>query len=144
MRVAEIMTRDVEVVMPSDTIQVAAKLMDDLNVGSLPVCDGKKLVGMITDCDITVRAAAAGKAPDACQVEDIMTAEVEYVLQDEDIEAAAERMKARQIRRLPVIDGKSKRMVGILALGDLATDADREDVVAGAVEGISNPSKPDR
>ena len=143
MKVSEIMTANVEVVSPEDTIQKAAKMMDDLNVGVLPVCTGERLVGMITDRDITVRATSVGKAPGRCKVEEVMTAEVEYCWADDTVEEIAERMRARQIRRLPVI-GADRRLVGIVSLGDLATGADRADTVADTIEKISEPAQPDR
>lgn len=142
MKISEIMTREVETVSPGDTIQAAAKMMDELNVGVLPVCDGQRLVGVITDRDITVRATSVGKAPDACKVAEIMTAEVDWCLEDDMVDEAAEKMQARQIRRLPVID-RDKRLVGILSLGDIATDAGR-GVTAETLKDISQPSHPDR
>lgn len=142
MRVADIMTKDVQTISPSDTIQKAATAMDNLNVGVLPVCDGARLRGVITDRDITVRATAAGHVPGECKVGDIMTDEVDYVFEDEDVESAADKMKERQIRRLPVID-HDKRLVGVVSLGDLATKAG--DQPAGeALERVSSPSRPDR
>lgn len=142
MKVSEIMTRAVETVSPGDTIQVAAKMMDELNVGVLPVCDGRRLVGVITDRDITVRATSAGKAPDGCNVAEVMTAEVDWCLEDDAVDEAAEKMQARQIRRLPVVD-RDRRLVGILSLGDIATDAVR-GVAAETLKDISQPSRPDR
>ncbi len=143
MRVAEVMTHDVQVVSPMDTIQRAAACMDDLNVGALPVCDGERLQGVITDRDITVRATAAGKGPAECKVADVMTAEVDYVFEDDDVEDAAQKMKARQIRRLPVIN-REKKLVGVLSLGDLATKGDGGGQAADALEKVSSPSRPDR
>src|SRR5690349_2272226 len=104
MRVAEVMTRGVQTISPEDTIQKAAAAMDNLNVGALPVCNGEQLQGVITDRDITVRATAAGQSPTETKVADIMTEQIDYVFEDDDIEEAANKMKARQIRRLPVID----------------------------------------
>jgi CBS domain-containing protein len=143
-RVREVMTEDVQVVSPGATILEAAQLMDRLNVGVLPVCDGEKLSGMITDRDITVRATAANKVPDGCRVDEVMTAVVEYVFDDDGVQNAMEKMQARQIRRLPVID-RAQRLVGIVSLGDLATDVDRQiDEVADTLEKVSSPSEPDR
>jgi CBS domain-containing protein len=143
MKISEVMTANAEVVSPDDTIREAAKMMDDLNVGALPVCDGERLVGMITDRDITVRATSVGKAPDACKVKEVMTAEVEYCWADDTVDEVAQRMSARQIRRLPVI-GADRRLVGIVSLGDLATGADDHETVADTVERISEPAAPDR
>jgi CBS domain-containing protein/osmotically-inducible protein OsmY len=141
MRIADVMTRDVRVIQPDRTIRDAARLMDDLNVGVLPVCDGRKLVGMITDRDITVRATAAGLAPGETRVREVMTDEVEWCSEDDDVDEIVETMSRRQIRRLPVVS-RDRRLVGIVALGDLATDS--EPQAARALHRISTPSEPDR
>ncbi len=142
MRVAEIMTKDVQTISSSDTIQKAAMTMDNLNVGALPVCDGDQLRGVITDRDITVRATAVGLSPADIRVGDIMSEDVDYVFEDDDVSQAATKMKERQIRRLPVID-HSKRLVGFVSLGDLATKAGSGNS-AEALEKVSSPSQPDR
>jgi short-subunit dehydrogenase/CBS domain-containing protein len=143
MKIRDVMTRKPEVVRPEATIQEAARKMDELNVGALPVCDGERLLGMITDRDITVRATSVGKAPSECRVEEVMTAEVDWCLEDDSVADAAEKMQKRQIRRLPIVD-RDKRLVGIVALGDLATDLDKPKKVAATLERISEPSRPDR
>jgi CBS domain-containing protein len=142
MRVADVMTRDVQTVSPADTIQTAAAAMDNFNVGALRVCDGERLQGVITDRDITVRATAAGQSPTVTKVADVMTDQIDYVFEDEDVEEAANKMKARQIRRLPVID-RDKKLLGIISLGDLATKDDGGQAAA-ALEQVSKPSRPDR
>ena len=118
MKISDVMTRKPEVVRPDATIQDAARKMDEFNIGSLPVCDGERLVGMITDRDITVRATSAGKAPGECRVQDVMTAEVDYCYEDDSVGAATERMQQRQIRRLPIVD-RDGGLVGILTLDDV-------------------------
>lgn len=143
-RMRDIMTEDVQVVSPGATIHQAAQLMDRLNVGVLPVCDGEKLEGMITDRDITVRATAADKPPSDCTVGEVMTAAVDYVFDDDGVQSAMEKMRARQIRRLPVVD-RANRLVGIVSLGDLATETDRQiGEVAETLQKVSSPSEPDR
>jgi CBS domain-containing protein len=142
MRVAEVMTRDVQTVSPGDTIQKAAAAMDNLNVGVLPVCDGEHLQGVITDRDITVRATAAGHSPTETKVGDVMTDQIDYVFEDDDVEEAANKMKARQIRRLPVID-RDKKLVGVISLGDIATKQGGRQA-ADALQQVSKPSRPDR
>src|SRR5258708_12518079 len=97
MRVAEVMTRDVQTVSPSDTIQKAAATMDNLNVGALPVCDGERLQGVITDRDITVRATAAGQSPSETKVADVMTGELVCAFQHPDLQQSVNKMKARHI-----------------------------------------------
>jgi CBS domain-containing protein len=116
--IKQLMTAGVEVVAPDDPIRVAARKMADGDVGFIPVCDGKKLVGVITDRDIAVRAVAAGKDADTA-VRDVMTDEVVYCFEDDAVERVARLMKQREIRRVLVVD-KSKRLVGVVALGDLA------------------------
>lgn len=141
MKIAEIMTRNVRIVAPDRTIREAARLMDEMNVGSLPVCDGRRLRGMITDRDITVRATAAGLIPDQTPVRDIMSDNVWWCYDDDDVDHIVELMSDHQIRRLPVVD-HDKHLVGIVALGDLATDS--EDDASRALHRISAPSEPDR
>jgi len=118
MRVSECMTRDVRIASPGDTIGKAAQVMASLDAGCLPVGDNDRLVGFITDRDITVRAVAEGKGPDA-KVSDIMSREIRYCYEDEDVEDVLQNMGELRVRRLPVLS-KSKRLVGIVALGDLA------------------------
>ena len=141
--IQDIMTPDVQTISPQESVRRAAQLMDELNVGSIPVCDGSRLLGMITDRDITVRATSAGKAPAECRVEEVMTAEVDWCYEDDSVADAAEKMQKRQVRRLPIVD-RDKKLIGIVALGDLATDLDKPKKVAATLEKISEPSRPDR
>ncbi len=141
MKIAEIMTRNVRVVSPDRTIQEAARLMDEMNVGVLPVCDGRRLRGMVTDRDITVRATAAGLPPDTTRVRDVMSDNVWWCFDDDDVNHIVELMSDHQIRRLPVVD-HDKHLVGIVALGDLATDSEGD--ASRALNRISTPSEPDR
>ncbi len=115
--------------------------MDELNVGSLPVCDHDGLVGIITDRDITVRATAAGLSPDATQVRSVMTDHARFCTAEQSVSEAMEQMADVQIRRLPVLDA-DRRVVGIVSLGDLATR--HSGHVAAALRRISDPSAPDR
>jgi CBS domain-containing protein len=142
MQIRDIMTRDVQVVAPSDSIRRAAELMDSLNVGVLPVCDGGNLVGVVTDRDITVRATSTGRAPDECLVGEVMTADVRYCYEDDVVNDVARLMGSVQIRRIPVLD-QSNRLTGIIALGDIATQA-KENAAGPTLERISEPSRPDR
>ncbi len=141
MKISSIMTRNVRVVAPDRTIQEAARLMDEMNVGSLPVCDGRRLRGMVTDRDITVRATAAGLPPDTTRVRDVMSDHVWWCFDDDDVDHIVQLMSDHQIRRLPVVD-RDKHLVGIVALGDLATD--QQDQATRALHRISTPSEPDR
>ena len=141
MKISDIMTRNVRVVAPERTIQEAARLMDEMNVGVLPVCDGRRLRGMVTDRDITVRATAAGLPPDTTRVRDVMSDNVWWCFDDDDVDHIVQLMSDHQIRRLPVVD-HDKHLVGIVALGDLATD--QQEQATRALHRISTPSEPDR
>lgn len=136
MKVSEAMTRDVRVAVPTQTIQDAAKLMADIDAGVLPVGENDRLVGMLTDRDIAVRAVALGKGPQT-PVREVMTAEVKYCFDDEDTDQVARNMADQQLRRLPVVN-RDKRLVGILALGDLATMQGSQPA-GEALSGISQP-----
>ena len=122
MRVSEAMTRDVRVANPGQSIREVARMMDEIDAGALPVGENDRLVGMITDRDIAVRAVAQGKGPDT-PVRDVMSREVKYCYEDEDLEHVAENMGDLQVRRLPVVS-RDKRLVGIVALGDIARSED--------------------
>jgi CBS domain-containing protein len=139
--IADIMTRDVQTVSPQDTIQRAAQLMDELNVGAIPVLDGDKLVGMITDRDITVRSVAIGQNPVSTKVADVMSTDVRTCTEDQSVDEVLDTMGDVQIRRIPVLDAQSK-VVGIVSLGDVATSNSAD--VDRALDEISSPSEPDR
>jgi CBS domain-containing protein len=134
MLVKEAMSRDVKTVNPDQNIQEAAKIMLDIDAGALPVGENDRLVGMITDRDIAVRGVAAGRSPSA-RVREVMSEEVKYCFEDEDTAHVARNMAELQVRRLPVVD-RNKRLVGILALADLATSAKTGQATA-ALSGIS-------
>lgn len=137
MKIREAMTRDVRMVRPDQTIREAAHLMAELDIGALPVEDSDRLVGMITDRDIAVRAVAEGRGADTT-VRDVMTAEIKYCFDDQSVEEVTRNMGEQRLRRLPVVD-RNKRLVGILSLGDLALDEDVQDEAAEALGGISRP-----
>ena len=136
MKVNERMTREVRIARPDETIREAARAMAELDAGVLPVGENDRLVGMLTDRDIAVRAVAAGKGPDT-PVRGVMTADVEFCFDDEDLDEVARRMGERQVRRLPVVS-REKRLVGILALGDMAAGGAKRPAQA-ALSGISRP-----
>ena len=141
MKVADLMTHDPQPIGPDDTLKRAAELMDALDVGVLPVCDGERLVGMITDRDIVVRATAVGLAPDAAKVGDIMTADLRWAYEDEEVEEAERMMRDTQVRRLPVLN-RQRRLIGMLSLGDLA--AKGAPAARDTLDAISRPPAPDR
>ena len=124
-KISDVMTRQVKVVRPDDSVQNAARMMADEDVGSLPVCDGTRLLGIITDRDIAIRAVASGRAVDS-PVRSVMTEEIVWCSDDENTQTVMERMGEHQIRRIPVVD-KARNLVGIVALGDLAV-ADEKNV----------------
>ena len=118
MKVSKCMTRDVELVSPTQTIRDAAQMMADLDAGALPVQQDDRLVGVITDRDIAVRAVAQGKSPET-PVRDVMSPEVLYCFDDQEIEDVSRNMGEVKVRRLPVVN-RDKRLVGIISIGDLA------------------------
>jgi CBS domain-containing protein len=134
MRVSEAMTREVRVANPGQTIRDVAKIMDEIDAGAVPVGENDRLVGMITDRDIAIRAVALGKGPET-PVRDVMSdTQVLYCYDDEDLDDVAKNMANEQVRRLPVVN-REKRLVGIVSLGDVAQ---RETKAGGkAVKGVS-------
>jgi CBS domain-containing protein len=138
MRVSQVMTQHVECVQPNATLQEAAERMKAMDIGALPVCDEDRLEGMLTDRDIAVRSVSAGR--DACidRVGDVMTPEVFCCYADDEVSAAAELMKEKQVRRLLVLN-REKRLVGIISLGDLAIGTDNDALVGETLEGVSEP-----
>ena len=118
--IADIMTRSIATVRRDETLQAAARRMQEMDVGSLPVLDGKAVAGIVTDRDIAVRGVAAGMIPQESLVADVMTAELRFCRADDTIEEAMAEMGDLQVRRLPVLDAKNE-IVGVVSLGDLAT-----------------------
>lgn len=141
MKVKDIMTKDVAYVNPATTVIEAAQLMQKHNVGSIPVCDQSGVIGIITDRDIVVRNIAHGNDPKVTPVKDVMTCEVASVAPDADIKDVFRMMSTSQIRRLPVLD--NNKLVGIVALGDIATEAKQDVEISGTLADISSPSKPE-
>ena len=144
MQVKDVMTTGVECVCPDTTLRTAAQKMKELDVGPLPVCgDDDRLAGIITDRDIAVRAVAAGLDPDTAQVRDVMTPNIIYCFEDQEVSDAAHMMEQNQIRRLAVLN-REKRLVGIFSLGDLAVDGGDEQLSGHTLEAISEPAMPHR
>lgn len=134
MNVAQIMSANVELTDPNMPISEAARRMRDEDIGALPVGENDRLVGMVTDRDIAVRGVAEAKDPDSCTVRDVMSDGVYYCFEDEDVERAAEVMAGHKVRRLPILN-REKRLVGVLALADLA----RANSGAEALRSVSEP-----
>lgn len=141
-RVAEVMTRGVRSMAPHDTLQFAAQAMDELNVGAIPVCDGERVVGLVTDRDIVVRAIAQGLQVEHTSLGDVMSAPVRCCHEDDTLADATELMSSVQLRRVPVLD-REGRLVGMLSLGDVAAKAGPHEACE-ALSDISEPAEPDR
>jgi CBS domain-containing protein len=136
MKIRDVMTRTAQLTGPDDTLRHAAQMMKECDCGVLPVADGDRLVGMITDRDIAVRGIADGKGPDT-KVREVMTDEVMYCFDDDGIQQVCQNMAEIQVRRLPVVS-RDKRLVGIVSLSDLAK---KEANAAKALRGIARPSE---
>lgn len=143
MKIKDIMSRDVQVIHPDSVIQEAAGKMKTFDIGSLPVCDNRRLLGVLTDRDIAVRAVASGRDPGTTKVSDTMTPELIYCFEDENVKAAAKLMERHQIRRLPILD-REKHLVGIVSLGDLALETGDDQMSGEVLEEISEPNLPKR
>jgi CBS domain-containing protein len=133
MQVREIMTTNVECISPSTTIEDAAKRMKSMDVGFLPICDKDRLIGTLTDRDIVVRGIAENK-DFKINVKNVMTSDVFYCFEDDDVEACAETMKEKEVKRMLVLN-RNKRLVGVVSIGDLAKA--HETAAAGALKDIS-------
>lgn len=138
MKISDVMTRNVQVVAPNDSLIEAARLMREQDTGFLPVCDGDKILGSITDRDIVIRAVSAGLDPNNTIVRQAMSHGITWVYAHDDVKHAAAQMKAHQIRRLIVVD-ENKKLVGVVSLGDLATDVGRDKLSGDTLEKISEP-----
>jgi CBS domain-containing protein len=143
MQVREVMTPNVEVVPPEATLQQAAQKMKSMDVGPMPICDGERVLGMVTDRDITVRATAEGLDPKTTPVANVMTPEVVFCFEDQDVSEAARIMQEKQIRRLLVMS-RDKKLVGIVSLGDLAVDGGSDNQTGETLERVSEPAQPQR
>src|SRR5215510_11709403 len=139
MHLGEIMTMNVEVIGSNASLKEAAAKMRDLEVGFIPVCEGDELKGTLTDRDITVRATAEGRIPSRTNVSDIMSKEIAYCFEDQEIEEAMGLMQARQIRCLPILN-REKRLVGIVSLGDLSVRAWQNILLGETFKELSRPA----
>ena len=142
--VPDVMTRNPRSLRPTDAIVLAAQVMEELNVGVIPVCDGDMLVGMVTDRDIVVRGVAQSMDAGSATLADVMSTHVRTAREDDDVEEILGIMGQNQIRRIPVVDGQH-RLIGIVSLGDIAAKGPDGDVdVANSLGDISSPADPDR
>jgi CBS domain-containing protein len=141
MQLKDIMTKNVQVVPSNASVRDIAKLMKDIDVGSIPVTENNQVIGMVTDRDIVLRSTAEGRNPNDGKASDVMTREFIFGYEDQDIKDAADIMRDHQIRRLPVIN-RQKELVGIVSLGDLSVDANNDSLSGKTLEDISKPAKP--
>lgn len=141
MKVRDIMTKSVAYVNPNSTVIEAAQLMQKHNVGSIPVCDNNGVIGIVTDRDIVVRNIAQGTNPQSTSVKDVMTAQIKTASPDMEMDAVTQMMADQKIRRVPVVE--NNKLVGILALGDMATDQRFDTEASEALTEISRPAKPE-
>lgn len=137
-KLKDVMSPNVEVIKPEATLLEAAEKMKEIDCGSLPVCEGHRLLGMITDRDIVLRALAAGADVDALHVRDVMTSPIVFCYDDQEVSEAAHIMESNQIRRLVVLD-RIKRLVGIVSLGDIAVRSGSTQLSGQVLEKISQP-----
>lgn len=137
MKVAEFMTQEVETVTPDQPIREAAQFMLRADAGAMPVSEGDKLIGMVTDRDIAVRGVAEGLGPDT-PVRDVMTADLVYCFDDEEVEQVAIKMSDAQVRRMPVLSREGEQLVGIVSLGDISR-SDQSEAASVALDGITDP-----
>lgn len=136
MKVSECMSHDVRIAAPDNTMQSAAQAMADIDAGFLPVADDDRLIGIVTDRDIAIRGVAAGQPPET-SIREVMSEEVKYCFDDQEVEDVLENMSDIQVRRLPVVD-RDKRLVGIVSITDLAGNGDK----ARAGEALSDIARP--
>lgn len=142
--VSDVMTRNPRSLRPTDTVLRAAQAMEELDVGVIPVCDGDKLIGMVTDRDIVVRGVAQGRDAGSATLAEVMSSDVRTAREDDDLDDILDTMGQNQIRRMPVVDAQD-RLIGILSLGDIASKGPESDAdVADSLGDISSPSEPER
>jgi len=136
MLIRDVLTKDPEVIRPDASIREAAKKMKQLDIGMLPVCDGERLIGAVTDRDLAIRAVAEGRDANRTFIHEVMSRDPVYCFEEDNLEQAAIIMEEKQVRRLPVLN-RQKRLVGIVSLGDLALRADDEILVEEVLECVS-------
>ncbi len=138
MKLNRIMTKEVEVIHPDDSLAKAAKKMKERNIGFLPVCDGDRLVGTLTDRDITVDATAEGMDPKSTRVRQLVHSDVFWCYDDREVSEGAKVMEDNQVRRLMILDHTNKKLCGVISLGDIARNADKK-ISAEVLETVSKP-----
>jgi CBS domain-containing protein len=139
MKIKEIQTREPQVISPEAMICEAAQKMSEHDIGMLPVCDGQRLVGAITDRDLVIRGLAKGYDPLNTKVKDVMTHRICYCFEEDSLEEVARVMEEKQIRRMPILNS-NKRLVGIVSLGDMAVRSQNRDLTEEVLEHVSQPA----
>jgi CBS domain-containing protein len=139
-KVQDVMTKNVATVSPNQTVQEAAQIMSEKNIGALPVVENGQVIGMITDRDITLRTSAQGKDPASIRVSEVMTNRVVTGTPDMSVQEAANLMAQHQVRRLPIVE--NNQLQGMVALGDIATNSASDQAAGQALSNISEPSQP--
>lgn len=137
MKISEVMTPNPEVVTPEQPIQEAARRMLDADTGALPVGDGERLIGMVTDRDITVRAVAEGRGPDT-PIREVMSEKLLFAWDDQDVDEVAIQMSDAQVRRMPILSRQEERLVGMVSIGDLV-QSNAGEAAGVAIAGVSEP-----
>ncbi len=139
-QVSDIMTRGVRTMAPQETIAQAARAMQELGVGAIPICEGDRLIGMVTDRDIVLRAVAKSLSPEQTFLEEVLSPDVCWCFDDDPVEVATKKMQDARIRRIPVLD-HDQHLVGVLSLGDVSVKGDSEEA-GDALSDISEPAQP--
>ena len=142
LKVKDIMTKNIAYVNPTSTVTEAAQLMQKHNVGAIPVCDQTGVIGLVTDRDIVVRNTAHGDNPQNTPVRNVMSSNVTTVSPEADVNEVSRMMSQNQIRRMPVVE--NNKLVGIVSLGDIATDSRFDMEASNALSDISRPSRPEQ
>jgi CBS domain-containing protein len=137
MKITEVMTPNPEVVTPDQPIQEAARRMLDADTGALPVGEDQRLIGMVTDRDITVRAVAEGRGPET-PVREVMSEKLLFAWDDQDVDEVAMQMSDAQVRRMPILSRQEERLVGMVSIGDLV-QANQGEAAGVAVAGVTEP-----
>lgn len=143
MQVKEIMTKDFEMINSTDSLVAAAKMMKSFNIGVLPVKEGNKIIGILTDRDIVIRALAEGKDANNVTVKDVMSSEIARCSSEDSVEEATNIMKEKKVRRLMVLEADNTP-VGIVSLGDIAAKTESEQMTGQTLEAVSQPCSPSR
>lgn len=137
MLVKDIMSKDIISISSDDPVERAAQMMKQHDIGSIPVCSQNKLIGMVTDRDITLRSVAAGQDSKQQKISDIMTSNPAIGNPQMDVHEAAKMMSQKQIRRLPIVENNN--LVGIVSLGDISVEPSLQDNAEEALKNISEP-----